>query len=262
MEKLNAFYFTGTGNTRYVTLRLCKKLSSHYQTSAYDISAASDFTSLLENVDCILLAFPIYGSSPPVPMRRFVYKYAQAFKNKEVIIVITQYFFSGDGAASLGRTVEKFGGKVTFAEHFNMPNNLSDCKIFAVKNGAELEGVLQKAEKRMERFAERIINGKPFRRGFNPLSHAVGYYSQRKFFRRGEEIKKTKLHIDSVKCIGCGLCEKQCPVKNIRVEQGKAVPQGNCALCYRCVNLCPKKAITLCGKQPPEIQYKGISPEK
>lgn len=259
MKRLNAFYFSGTGNTRFVALRLCKKLSLHYQTSAYDISDASDFTALLKNADCILLAFPVYGSSPPVPMRRFVYKYAEALKNKEVIIVITQYMFSGDGAASLGRTVEKFGGKVKFAEHFNMPNNLSDCKIFAVKNGAEIEGMLQKAEKRMDRFVERIVNGKPLRRGFNPLSRAVGYYCQRKFFRRGEGVKKTKLNIDSAKCIGCGLCEKQCPVKNIRVENGKATPQGNCALCYRCVNLCPKKAITLCGKQPPDIQYKGIN---
>lgn len=258
MKKLNAFYFSGTGNTRYITLRLCEKLSFLYETKAYDISDDADFSAFLENADFILLAFPIYGSSPPLPMRRFVHRYAKAFQNKEAIVIITQYMFSGDGAASLGRTIEKFGGKVKVAEHFNMPNNLSDCKMFAVRNGIELQRTLDKAEKRMDRIVKKLAEGKSFRRGFNPLSHAVGYYCQRKFWRRGESDKKDALRIDSEKCVGCGLCEKRCPVKNIALSDGCAHSRGKCVFCYRCINVCPKKAIALFGKQTPEKQYKGI----
>lgn len=262
MKKLNAFYFSGTGNTRHVTLRLCEKLNGLYVTKAYDISGNTDFASLLAEADCILLAFPVYGSSPPVPMRRFIYRHASTFRGRDVMIVATQYMFSGDGAASLGRTVEKFGGRVRFAEHFDMPNNLSDFKLFPIRNGAELDKTLKKAEKRMDRFAERIVEGKSFQRGFNPLSHAVGYYCQRKFWRRGEDGRKNSLRIDPERCVGCGLCAGQCPVKNIILSNGRACPQGNCVFCYRCVNACPKRAITLFGKQTPETQYKGLRPEK
>lgn len=260
MKKLNAFYFSGTGNTRYVALRLCEKLSALYETKAYDISENMEFNPLLKNADRILLAFPIYGSGPPVPMRRFIYRYAEAFRGSEVIVVVTQYMFSGDGAASLGRTIEKFGGRVRFAEHFNMPNNLSDCRLFSIRNGSELDSTLKKAEKRMDRFVEKIAAEKSFRRGFRPLSHAVGYFCQRKFWRRGEGDRKDSLRIDSEKCVGCGICARRCPAQNILVSDGRAYPQGHCVFCYRCVNACPKQAITLFGKQSPEKQYKGVSP--
>mgnify|MGYP001321701664 CR=1 FL=1 len=99
------FYFSGTGNTRYVTRDLCKKLSEGFDALAFDISGTGELSAELRAADCVLLAFPVYGSSPPVPMRRFVYDHADVWKGKEVIVVATQYMFSGDGAASLGRSV-------------------------------------------------------------------------------------------------------------------------------------------------------------
>ena len=49
--------------------------------------------------------------------------------------------------------------------------------------------------------------------------------------------------------MGCGVCEHLCPMKNISVEEGKAVPHERCAMCYRCINRCPQRAITLLGKE-------------
>ena len=97
MKKLRAFYFSGTGNTRYVTRDLCKKLSEGFDALAFDISGTGELSAELRAADCVLLAFPVYGSSPPVPMRRFVYDHADVWKGKEVIVVATQYMFSGDG---------------------------------------------------------------------------------------------------------------------------------------------------------------------
>ena len=96
MKKLRAFYFSGTGNTRYVTRDLCKKLSEGFDALAFDISGTGELSAELRAADCVLLAFPVYGSSPPVPMRRFVYDHADVWKGKEVIVVATQYMFSGD----------------------------------------------------------------------------------------------------------------------------------------------------------------------
>ena len=49
--------------------------------------------------------------------------------------------------------------------------------------------------------------------------------------------------------MGCGLCVKMCPMSNISVVEKKAVPADLCTMCYRCINKCPKQAITLLGKQ-------------
>lgn len=53
MRTLKAFYFSGTGNTRYVTRRLCQKLSVKFRTSAYDITDKADFSALLKGADII-----------------------------------------------------------------------------------------------------------------------------------------------------------------------------------------------------------------
>ena len=255
MRKLAAYYFSGTGNTRYVTDELCGYLAGEFAVQVYDIS--DDGVRVDDGSDMLLFAFPIYGSAPPVPMRRFIHANAAAIKGKEVIVIATQFMFSGDGAASLGRTITKLGGRVNYAEHIDMPNNLADFPLLKIRNGAALEKILKKADKRIKGLACNVKEGYRFRRGFDPLSHAVGYFLQRKWWLKGEKSKKNKLRIDAENCVGCGACVGKCPVHNLVIERGKAKPRGNCAFCYRCVNLCPKQAIALFGKNTPAVQYKG-----
>lgn len=255
MKKLSVLYFSGTGNTRYVAHYLSKKLSGEYNVSIADICEKNANI----DADLILLAFPIYGSSPPIPMRNFVVKMGDKWKNKTVAIAETQYFFSCDGAASLGRTLIKLGADVKYAEHFNMPNNLGDSSVFKVRNGSDNDEILARAERKMNAFAAMIIDDKRHRRGFNVLSHAAGYYLQRKWWRRGEKAKRKALKVGD-HCVGCGLCVKNCPVNNLELLAGRALGKGNCVFCYRCVNLCPQKAISIFGSEV-KTPYKGINKE-
>lgn len=256
MRTLAAVYFSGTGNTRYICEYLLGLLSAEYSCKLLDVTGGGDLLGEAERADVLLLAFPIYGSAPPIPMRQFVVRCQNLLRGKEVILVETQYFFSGDGAASLGRTVEKFGGKVIGAEMFNMPNNLSDCKAFPIRNGTKLKGTLRRARARADRFAADLLKGRTHRRGFSFLSRGVGYFSQRKYWRKGEAGKRDRLRIDPSRCAGCGLCAESCPVQNL-VRGKPPRPKGKCVLCYRCVNRCPVQAITLIGSAPPRVQYKG-----
>jgi ferredoxin len=36
---------------------------------------------------------------------------------------------------------------------------------------------------------------------------------------------------------------------NITMKDGKAVSGSRCTMCYRCINRCPKQAITLLGQK-------------
>ena len=67
---------------------------------------------------------------------------------------------------------------------------------------------------------------------------------------------KTKGYSDQLKisqaCIGCGLCTQICPMHNLELKNGKAVPAEKCTMCYRCISRCPKQAITLLGEKVQE----------
>lgn len=73
-----------------------------------------------------------------------------------------------------------------------------------------------------------------------------GLFGQRLWFYRKTIGYTDKLKI-SDDCNGCGLCSRIYPMKNIRIKDKKAVPENKCTMCYRCISLCPQKAITLLG---------------
>lgn len=65
------------------------------------------------------------------------------------------------------------------------------------------------------------------------------------------------ISVNNEKCIGCGLCKKDCPQNNINIEDKKAVVvHQNCMKCGHCVAVCPKSAVSISGfsEQPVEIK--------
>jgi len=44
-------------------------------------------------------------------------------------------------------------------------------------------------------------------------------------------------------CTSCGVCERICPVENIRLENGRPVWMHHCEQCYACIQWCPVEAI-------------------
>ena len=51
--------------------------------------------------------------------------------------------------------------------------------------------------------------------------------------------------IDQNKCIGCGMCVKDCFFGVLIVKDGKAEVSGDCFNCGHCVSVCPTNAVTI-----------------
>ena len=68
-------------------------------------------------------------------------------------------------------------------------------------------------------------------------SYVIGEYFNRKM------VTDKKFTVDAHKCIGCGKCQKVCPVDNIQGTPPAWLHNGRCTSCLACYHYCPEHAI-------------------
>ena len=162
----------------------------------------------------------------------------------------TMGLFSGDGTGCTARLLKKYGAEILGGLQIKMPDSVRDSKLLK-KGIEENRQIVKNADKRIEQTAEQIKRGIYPKEGLSFIAHIKGLFGQRLWFYRKTIYYTDKLKI-SDSCIGCGLCSKECPMKNIKMKENRAVPGKRCTMCYRCISLCPQKAITLLGKKVQE----------
>jgi ferredoxin len=247
------FYFSGTGNSKFAAEAFCRPAGADCRS----IEEKTDFDALINAHGTIGFCYPVYGSYVPRPMREFAAAHAGALSGRKFVILCTQLIFSGDGARELCAFLPGGTKHVVYAEHIDMPNNICNFALFRVKNGAENEKRLRTARKKLARAADEVSRGIVRRRGFNPLSIVLGK-CQSAFWPAYEKIAARDVKIDA-DCNRCGICASLCPVDNLSMGENGVEQANRCAVCYRCVNACPQKAITVMFHKRPKKQYQGIA---
>jgi len=254
-----ALYFSGTGNTKFVVDTMAEEFKK------YDIEMSSisieDFTDedidKIKSADRLLFAYPVYGSMAPMIMWRFVRKMSAHLEDKKTIVIATQLMFSGDGGAYLARLLRKGHAEIESIEHFNMPSNLADVKLFKVRNGEEAKMMADKTRQRIELYCMDYAKNIRNKKGDGVGSLLLGAL-QRVPFSKWERKLAKNVKIDHSHCSKCGICVESCPTKNLNLVDNQIAQNGDCTLCYRCVNNCPEKVISILSKKSPKEQYKGI----
>ena len=238
-------YFSGTGNSKYAAELFCKEYDKEF--SAYSIEDTEALAAVAD-ADLIIFAYPVQFSTVPKIMRDYITDHCELWMNKRVFIIATMGLFSGDGSGMLGRLLQCYGAEVIGGLHLKMPDSIADEK--ALKRPIEKNKELVKqAEQKIKESVKRLKAGGPTQEGIGVLYRLAGFFGQRAYFGHKTRGYSSKLKVDTDKCIGCGLCEKLCPMKNIAIKDQKAVSSDRCTMCYRCVNKCPGQALTLLGKR-------------
>lgn len=237
-------YLSGTGNTRHCI----EKLTDLLDESAQVVPLEDDkVAALIARHDFIILAYPTQFSNAPIMVRDFIKQNPALWRGKTVFCVVTMGLFSGDGAGCSARLLKRYGAHVVGGLHILMPDSV--CDIKSLKRPIEKNReIVKAADRKIEETATEIKRGKYPKDGLNFCNHIAGFFGQRLwFFRKTHRYSKGPT-IDS-KCVGCGLCIRLCPMKNIVLSGGKAYANNQCTMCYRCISICPQKAITLLGKE-------------
>ena len=240
---MNAVYLSGSGNTKHIVTLLLNELGN---TGICAPIESEDAMKALEG-DEILIAYPTMFSNIPYLVRDFINSHGSSWKGKKIFLITTMGLFAGDGTGCAARLLKKYGAEITGGLQIVMPDSIGDCKALK-KSKEQNKAIIDKADKRIIDAARKMREGNYPKEGLSFAAHLAGLFGQRLWFYNKTTGYKDKLKIDPAKCIGCGICAKNCPTQNIKIEDGKAVSSDKCTMCYRCVNHCPKQAMTLLGK--------------
>lgn len=237
-------YLSGTGNTKHCVEKLVNMIDNSAQCIPLD---NPQIVHELEKKNTIILGYPTQFSNAPFMVRDFIKKNSPIWKGKKVFLVNTMGLFSGDGTGCTARILKKYGADILGGLQIKMPDSVCDSKLLK-KGIVENRQIVQNADKRIEQASEEIRRGKYPQEGLSFIAHIKGLLGQRLWFYRKTVRYTDKLKISDA-CIGCGLCIKECPMGNIQMKNQAAVSGSRCTMCYRCISLCPQKAITLLGEQ-------------
>ncbi|MDE6602578.1 MAG: EFR1 family ferrodoxin [Lachnospiraceae bacterium] len=235
-------YFSGTGNTKHCTEKLVHLLDETAQSFPIE---SEETVKALSRQDFVVLAYPVQYSNMPVIVREFIKSHAALWKNKKVLCVATMALFSGDGAGCSARLLKKYGAEVVGGLHILMPDSICDVKLLK-RSGEKNRKVIRAADRKIEKCAEEIRQGKYPKNGLRFHDRIAGLVCQRLWF-----YGKTKNYSDRLKigdaCTGCGQCTRLCPMGNLALKGSRAAAGNRCTMCYRCISTCPVQAITLLG---------------
>ena len=236
---MNAIYLSGTGNTKHITELLFKEIGAKGDLVPIE---SPDVSKALKD-DELIIAYPTQFSNIPYLVRDFIIIHKADWKGKKIFLITTMGLFAGDGTGCAARLLKKYGAEITGGLQIVMPDSIGDCKALK-KSHEQNKEIIAKADKRSVQAAELIRAGRFPKEGLSFWAHLAGLFGQRLWFYNKTTDYSKKLKI-SDSCIGCGLCASNCPMGNLVIQNGKAVNLEKCAMCYRCISSCPKKAITL-----------------
>jgi len=252
-----AFYFSGTGNTWWVTERLAERIRGAgsdiewIRMEKFSDSLWPEVEEKWRKADMIGVAYPIYASTAPKIVKQFLAQLlarmpAEVLTPKPALAITTMELFSGDGALILHKPLRQLGLQLQVAYNFQMNSNLgvpgynyNPCPEprFARRR--------QRTLKKMDTVVTALLSGKKLlQHRYRPLAYLLGAL-QRMASNLIEDKNGRFLGVDATRCTQCMQCVNNCPVEAISFDGTHFAFSDACTACYRCYNFCSAQAITV-----------------
>lgn len=229
-------YFTGTGNSRY-----CAQWLAH----ALGDEAVDSFRFIRDGIAAELISekpwvfvAPTYGWQLPRIFADFVRNGSFA-GSRNVYFVMTCGSEIGNAGAPLAALCARKNFTYKGVLQVVMPENY--IALFDAPGPEQAQKIIAAAEPTLDNGAACIRDGQDF------PAPKVGIIDKLKsgvvsaaFYRF---IIKAKPFAVSDSCISCGKCTADCPLGNIRLQDGKPVWGAQCTHCMACICGCPTAAI-------------------
>ncbi|MBN1799719.1 MAG: EFR1 family ferrodoxin [Spirochaetales bacterium] len=247
MNKIEIYYFSGSGNSLKVARDLAEKLKG----KLISVASVMNRERITTDADIIGFVFPLYDFKPPLTIMDVVPKFKK-IDTKYIFAVCTYGLAPSHSLKHLNKIIQSCGGCLSAGFAVRMPHN----GIGSIKNNDKKNQSMYEAWKnKLETISSYIKAGKTGR--IEASSPVFSFLNPRALKRLPSAIKfimhlllkgiKSLDFTSDEKCNGCGICEKICQAKNITMVDNKPKWAKNCLGCFACLHWCPKQAISLGG---------------
>lgn len=231
-------FFSATGNTEFIARQLALKLGDDCL-NLLDRVKRGDHTPLHSDKPFIICA-PVYVCEMP----RFLAKYLkqQTFTgSREVYFIFTSGGYAGISGQLAKAMVRKKKMKYLGHAEFKMPRNYVANDHYSMLPAEQVQERILNSCRHLEEVVADIQAGRKLKARhvwlletiitvpFNPVWSKLKYKTDDFYVTEG--------------CVGCGRCERLCPLNNISLKERKPVWGQECTHCMACIANCPTEAI-------------------
>ncbi|MFL0166745.1 EFR1 family ferrodoxin [Candidatus Clostridium helianthi] len=244
------FYFSATGNCKYVASRIAKVTKEEIVSISDCIKSESYYFTIREG-EGIGIISPTYDFGLPTIVCDFFSKLElSSEKNPYVYFIATYGTTCGQTGYMADKYINEKGYSLSARFSVKMPDTWTPT--FDLSDSNKVSKINSNAEPIIDEVIKKIKNKElgDFMKNKIPKFLYKVYYPT-------YEKKRTTDHFQvEDNCVGCGLCEKKCPVKAIQIQNGKPVwVKDKCVLCLGCLHRCPKFSIQYGKKTKNHGQY-------
>ena len=240
-------YFSATGNTEFVAKQLAKRLDDEC-INLLDRIKNHDYSAIRSKKPFVVCS-PIYVCEPP----RFLCDYLRKVSlvgNRNIYYVFTSGGYAGIADSIVKRITKRSGMKYMGWTELVMPRNYVASDAYDMLDKETARKRIRESARKLPRIAAVIKTGQPLHGRYVFLFEKVICLPFNPVWVKIKQPAEP-FHTND-KCVGCGKCEKVCPLNNIKMVDGKPCWEGPCAHCMACIGNCPVEA----------IQYGNITQKK
>ena len=268
------FYFSGTGNSKWAAKTLALETGDTLVSIPEVINSNCSFT--LEKDEHVGFIFPIHGWRVPNIVKEFLTKLTIKTLGEDTSHVKHYCFCLVTAGDTIGKAMERFQQQLKSVTVNDALSLKAVCSLIMPESYVGLPGMdvdtkekeLKKKElasKQLKEFSN-ILKQHPHKDsnqiwGWNQLirgpipsffSGPVGGFFERFL------ITDKPFHVDSRRCVKCGICANVCPVSDIKGGLGfepEWLHNGKCLTCFSCYHHCPHHAIEFGKRTQKKGQY-------
>lgn len=231
---IQIFYFSPTGNVKYLAEKLAAELNSDTTLSAMENTIPSE----IPTSEKMVMMYPVHAFNAPRTVLRFLKELPLGICNEISLLAIgcNETWINSASSILSRKELEKRGFTITVDRVLAMPLTM----VYDFPKDLKLP-MISCAEKRVKKIAHEIVFSKKTHRTV-PLKAKI-----LRVFGSFEDYAARLFGLElfaSQDCTSCGNCIDRCPEQNIVFNKSeKPVFKFRCLMCMRCIYECPEHAI-------------------